>query len=71
VPLTNRGMACRFESLAPTCVFAGIDLKTVQTRLGHSDPRLTLSIYAQAVVEADTTAAEILGAHFLPIPPPV
>lgn len=56
---------------ATALVFAGIDLKTAQTRLGHSDPRLTLSIYAQAVVEADRTAAEVLGAHFLPLPPPV
>lgn len=46
-------------------VFARVDLKSAQTRLGHSDPRLTLSIYAQAVAEADRSAADVLGAHFL------
>ena len=29
-----------------------VDVKTAQTRLGHSDPRVTLAIYAQAVEEA-------------------
>jgi integrase len=27
-------------------VLAGVDLKTAQTRLGHSDPRLTIGLYA-------------------------
>jgi integrase len=44
----------------------GIDLKTAQTRLGHTDPRLTLGIYAQATTEADRQAAERLGERFLP-----
>ena len=46
--------------------YARVDLKTTQTRLGHSDPRLTLSIYAQAVAKADRSAADVLGARFLP-----
>ena len=29
-------------------VLAGVDLKTAQTRLGHSDPRMTIGLYAQA-----------------------
>jgi integrase len=45
-------------------VLAGVDLKTAQTRLGHSDPRLTLAVYAQATNEADKAAADALGAHF-------
>jgi integrase len=45
-------------------VLAGVDLKTAQTRLGHSDPRLTLSVYAQATNDADRAAADALEAHF-------
>ena len=45
-------------------VLAGVDLKTAQTRLGHSDPRLTIGLYAQATTDADKAAAEALGAHF-------
>lgn len=47
-------------------VLEGVDLKTAQTRLGHTDPRLTLGIYAQASTEADRQAAERLGDRFLP-----
>jgi integrase len=47
-------------------VLEGIDLKTAQTRLGHTDPRLTLGIYAQATTEADRHAADRLGDRFLP-----
>jgi integrase len=47
-------------------VLEGVDLKTAQTRLGHTDPRLTLGIYAQATTEADRQAAERLGERFLP-----
>lgn len=47
---------------ATQLVVAGVDLKTAQTRLGHSDPRLTLAVYAQAVSEADRAAAERIGA---------
>jgi integrase len=50
---------------ATALVADGVDLKTAQTRLGHSDPRLTIAIYAQATSEADRAAAEKLGARFL------
>ena len=48
-------------------VLDGVDLKTAQTRLGHSDPRLTLSVYAQATTEADVAAADRLAARFMPL----
>lgn len=38
---------------ATQLVREGVDVKTAQTRLGHSDPRLTLAVYAQVVSEAD------------------
>jgi integrase len=46
-------------------VLEGVDIKTAQTRLGHTDPRLTLGIYAQATTEADRDAAIRLGRRFI------
>ena len=46
---------------ATTLVHEGVDIKTAQTRLGHSDPRLTIGLYAQAIGSADTAAADRLG----------
>lgn len=46
-------------------VTEGVDVKTVQARLGHSDPRLTLAVYAQATTEADRAAALVLGDRFM------
>lgn len=40
---------------------AGVDVKTVQTRLGHADPALTLKWYAHPIAENDMRAAETLG----------
>jgi hypothetical protein len=42
-------------------VLAGVDLETAQARLGHSDPRLTLGVYARATTDADEAAAIALG----------
>jgi integrase len=44
----------------------GVDLKTAQTRLGHSDPRLTLAVYAQSTPAGDRNAADGLAARYLP-----
>lgn len=52
---------------ATALVRDGIDLKTAQARLGHSDPRLALAVYAQATTEADKLAAERLGERFFGI----
>ena len=49
---------------ATTLVVEGIDVKTAQTRLGHADPRVTLSIYASAPASVDRKAADILGERF-------
>lgn len=46
-------------------VVEGVDIKTAQKRLGHTDPRLTLGVYAQATDEADRDAADKLGRRFL------
>jgi integrase len=54
--------------LALTGRAAGHGTPTAQTRLGHSDPRLTLAIYAQATNEGDRQAAERLGDRFMTPP---
>ena len=41
-------------------------MKTTQVRMGHSDSRLTLALYAQAVPEADQAAADRLSGRFMP-----
>jgi hypothetical protein len=46
-------------------VTGGIDLKTAQSRLGHSSPALTLGVYAQASEAADRDAANVVGAHWI------
>lgn len=46
-------------------VAEGVDVKTAQARLGHSDPRLTLASYAQATTEGDRSAASKLGARLM------
>ncbi len=50
---------------ATLLVAEGVDPKTAQTRLGHSDVRLTLQVYAQASGEADRRAADTLGSRLL------
>jgi len=49
---------------ATAMVLDGTDVKTAQARLGHSDPRLTLAIYAQATTEGDRLASDRLGERF-------
>lgn len=54
---------------ATAMVAAGVDLRTAQERLGHADPRLTLSVYAHAVDGANRDAADRLATHFELAPP--
>lgn len=49
---------------ATALVLSGVDIKTAQVRPGHSDPRMTLAVYASAPVEADRSAAERLESRF-------
>lgn len=53
---------------ATVLVEEGVNVKTAQARLGHSDPRLTLAIYAQATDAADQAAADLIGIRFSPPP---
>ena len=47
---------------ATLLIGAGENLKTVQTRLGHSTPAITMALYVHPVDEHDRAAAERLGA---------
>ena len=42
----------------------GVDVKTVQTRLGHSDPSITLKWYAHASEQNDRKAGKLIGELF-------
>ncbi len=57
--------ALRFHDLrsmaATALVAAGVDVRTAQTRMGHSSPSVTLAIYARATAEADRRAADAVG----------
>lgn len=39
----------------------GVDVKTVQTRLGHANPSITLAWYAHSIPQNDFMAAQMLG----------
>lgn len=46
----------------------GVDVKTVQSRLGHSNASLTLNWYAHAIPENDEKAAQLVGELFARVP---
>lgn len=46
---------------ATQLIGAGVDVRTVAGRLGHSDPSVTLRVYSHALEERDRAAAEIMG----------
>jgi integrase len=47
---------------ATALIHAGQNIKTVQTRLGHSTPAITMALYVHPAEEADRSAAEHFGA---------
>lgn len=55
---------------ATALVVGGVDVRTAQARLGHSDPRITLGIYAQVVKEVERQAAETVEEAFLSLRAP-
>lgn len=66
--LTNGGVTSGSRPLFSLIRCAADGRRGAQARLGHSDPHLTLAVYAQATTEADWEAAKRLGAHFLGSP---
>jgi integrase len=51
---------------ATVLVAEGVDIKMAQARLGHSDVRLTIGLYAQATSEGDRAASDALDRRFFP-----
>ena len=51
---------------ATSLVVGGVDVKTAQHRLGHSDPRMPLAVYASAPKAADRAAADLLARLLFP-----
>lgn len=50
---------------ATALVRDGVDIRTAQALLRHSDARLTLNLYAQAKAEAERNATDQMAARFL------
>lgn len=46
---------------ATQLIGAGMDVRTVAGRLGHSDASMTLRVYSHVIEERDRAAAEIMG----------
>jgi integrase len=46
---------------ATQLISAGVDVRTVAGRLGHSDPSVTLRVYSHALEERDRAAANVMG----------
>jgi integrase len=57
--LTSHGLRKMSSSL---CLAGGVDIKSVQQRLGHATAALTLGIYTQAMEMGDKKAALVLDA---------
>jgi len=54
---------------ATQLIGAGVDVRTVAGRLGHSDPSVTLRVYSHALEERDRAAADIMGRVLSPAQP--
>ena len=54
------------HSAATQWIADGIDARTVQQLLGHSDPRLVLKLYAHSPDQALSAAAQVVGDSYWP-----
>lgn len=59
LPVTQRSLR---HYVATRLIAAGVDVRTVAGRLGHSNPAMTMNVYAGFLPEKDREAAEILRA---------
>ena len=51
---------------ATQLIGAGVDVRTVAGRLGHTDPSMTLRVYSHALEERDRAAAAVIGRVLAP-----
>jgi integrase len=54
------------HATATLLIAGGTDVKTTQSRLGHSSPTITLALYADKVDERDRAAGETLAGYLTP-----
>jgi integrase len=54
------------HATASLLIAAGTDVKTTQSRLGHSTPTITLRLYTDVVDERDRAAGDRLARHLTP-----
>ncbi|MBA4066424.1 MAG: hypothetical protein C0501_22465 [Isosphaera sp.] len=70
--LKRAGLKFRFHDLrhasASLLLASGVDVKTVQSRLGHSAAAVTLDIYAHAIDRGQQTAADAMQGILAPKP---
>ena len=59
--LTNVRLHDLRHFTATELIGAGVDVRTVAGRLGHSDPSLTLRVYSHVLQERDRNAADVMG----------
>jgi len=64
------GMHAFRHGNATALIAGGADVKTVAARLGHSDPSITLKVYAHALQARDREVAEDFGKILCPIVDP-
>jgi integrase len=54
------------HATATLLIAGGADVKTTQSRLGHSSPTITLALYTDKVDERDRAAGEALAGYLSP-----
>jgi integrase len=54
------------HATATLLIAGGTDVRTTQSRLGHSSPTITLALYADKVDERDRAAGESLAGYLIP-----
>jgi integrase len=55
------------RSMAATALIeVGTNIRETQTRMGHTNARVTLELYGRATEEADRRAAEAVGDYLRP-----
>jgi hypothetical protein len=65
VRLAEKGDRSLRRANATVIIAEGIDVKTAQQRLGHSDVRMTLGLYAKVIESADRSASDVLASRSL------
>lgn len=62
--MTNANFHCLRHIFATRALEAGVDPKTFSELLGHSNPSITMNIYAHSLVEHKIEAMELLAPFY-------